>query len=111
MRLTVWFNTVERGRARLSTVEHGRETVEIRYTAVQRGSFNRTLPRSTAARWDLGIKLDTLAGLARSSDKMVTNLLSLASLAEGFTVQQIPPDVYGDSHFFDFLLYVIYNYY
>ena len=55
MRLTVRFNTVERGRARLSTVEHGRETVEIRYTAVQRGSFNRTLPRSTAARWDLGI--------------------------------------------------------
>ena len=55
LRLTVRFNTVERGRARLSTVEHGRETVEIRYTAVQRGSFNRTLPRSTAARWDLGI--------------------------------------------------------
>ena len=25
-------HTVERGRARLSTVEHGRETVEIRYT-------------------------------------------------------------------------------
>ena len=58
LRLTVRFNTVERGRARLSTVEHGRETVEIRYTAVQRGSFNRTLPRSTAARWDLGIKQD-----------------------------------------------------
>ena len=37
-------------------------------------------------------KLDTLAGLARSSDKMVTNLLSLA---EGFTVQQVPPALYS----------------
>ena len=46
------------------------------------------------------LKLDTLAGLARSSDKMVTNLLSVA---EGFTVQQLPPAVYS------FLLYVIYT--
>ena len=37
------------------------------------------------------LKLDTFASLARSSDKMVTNLLSLA---EGFTVQQLPPAVY-----------------
>ena len=51
-------SAVQHSWTRSSTVEHGwagRETVEIRYTAVQRGSFNRTLPRSTAARWDLGI--------------------------------------------------------
>ena len=75
LRLTVRFNTVERGRARLSTVEHGRETVEIRYTAVQRGSFNRTLPRSTAARWDLGImsyyRLGCLAKFVFKSRGMV----------------------------------------
>ena len=38
--------------------------------------------------------LTTLAGLTRSSDKKVTNLLFLA---EGLTVQQLPPAVYGDS--------------
>ena len=49
-----------------------------------------------------------LAGLARSSDKMVTNLLSLV---EGFTVQQLPPAVHSDSMFVGFLLdlYVIYT--
>ena len=52
------------------------------------------------------LTLDTLAGLARSSDKMVTNLLSLA---EGFTVQQLPPAVYIDSMFLVFCLYVIYT--
>ena len=36
------------------------------------------------------LKLDTLAGIARSSDKMVTNLISLT---EGLTVQQLPPAV------------------
>ena len=40
--------------------------------------------------------LDTLAGLAMSSDKMVTNLIYLA---RGFTVQQLPPAVYIDSMF------------
>ena len=41
-------------------------------------------------------KWDTLAGLARLSDKNVTNLLSLA---EGFTEQQLPSAVYNDSIF------------
>ena len=49
--------------------------------------------------YDNYLKLDTLAGLARSSCKLVTNFLSLA---EGFTVQQLPPAVYSDSMFLVF---------
>ena len=52
------------------------------------------------------LTLDTLAGLVRSSDTMVTNLLSLA---EGFTVQQLPPAVYIDYMFLVFCLYVLYT--